>query len=277
MLDYPGMRKFAGFALIALLAACQSRDSKVVAKVGKLSITETEFRRKLSEVAPEYQNYVMTPNGRRQFLDVLIREKMILAAAGDSDVRTSQPFKAEMDKLKAELAERLAGGREQLLTQLWLDDLRKKGILGVSDEEVRQYHEQNPYEVDVRHILLATAEEAEAILKKIKGGQNFAAMAQTKSLDADTAVNGGRMPPVIYGEVIPELEDVTFKARVGETVGPIKSKFGYHLVRKETQRPTSFSKIEERIRKVLEKQKLDRHLQSLQSRYPVEVMDVQLN
>ena len=272
------MKRLAISALIpALLFACKMQEGKVIAKVGKLTLTDVEFRRKLTEVAPEYQNYVMTPNGRRQFLDVLIREKMILAAAGDSDTRHGPQFKTEMDRLKAEMAERLATGREYLLTQLWLEELKKKGTLSVTDEEVRQHHGQYPAEVEVRHVLLATAEEAEAALRKIKGGASFAMIAQTKSLDAETASTGGKMKPVIYGEIIPELEDVAFKARVGETVGPVRSKFGYHIVKKESQRNLPFDKSEERVRRVLEKQKLDRHLQSLQSRYPVEVMDVQLN
>lgn len=264
-------------AVLASSGCDRFKRGTVLAKVGKLKITESEFRRKLAEVKPEYQNYVLTPNGRRQFLDILIREKMILAAAVDSGVTRAPDFKAQFDKIEAEEADRLAEGRDYLLTRLWFEELRRKGVLSVSEAEVRQYHARHPNEVDVRHILLATPEEAEVVLKKARAGTNFAGLAQAKSLDADTAASGGRMHPALYGEIIPELEDVVFSSKVGEVVGPVRSKFGYHVLRKEAQRTIPFANVEERIRRVLEKAKLDDHLKTLQSRYRVEVLDAQFH
>ena len=273
---FPAVRA-CGAALLAgcLVWGCRFHRDPVLAKVGKWKITESEFQRKLGEVAQEYQNYVQTPAGRKRFLDVLIREKMILAAATDSGAGSSPEFRAEMDRLRAEEAARLAEGRNYLLTRLWLDDLRRRGVIAVSAEEVRQYNRKHPYEVKVRHILFDAPKEAEAALHRLRGGANFAAMAKDKSVDADTAAMGGLMRPAIYGEIIPELEDVVFQARVGEIVGPVRSKFGYHVLRKESQRRIPFDEAESRIRRVLEKEKLDQYLQSLQSRYPVEVFDAQ--
>lgn len=265
--------KWAPLAALAILAACKGREP-VVAKVGGLAITESEFRGKLSDVAPDYQNYVLTPNGRRQFLDVLIREKLVLAAAADSGVGRSSEFRAEWDRIKAEDERALAQARDRLMIHLWREDLRQKGVLRVTDDEVKDKHARHPNEVSVRHILLATPEEAEAALKKLRAGANFAALAKD-SLDADTAAEGGRMKPALYGEIIPELEDVVFNSRVGELVGPVRSKFGYHVLKKEQQRPTKLPDAQDRIRIILEKQKLDGHLQTLQARFPVEVVDVQ--
>lgn len=259
--------------LAGLGVACKERDP-IVARVGRLEITEMEFRNKLGDVAPDYQNYVLTPNGRRQFLDVLIREKLILAAANDSAVHRSPEFKSEWTRLKADEELKLAHARDYLMIKFWREDLRRKGVLRVSDEEVRDRHGRYPNEVQVRHILLGNPEDAEAALKQLRAGGNFAALAKS-SLDADTAANGGRMRPALYGEVLPELEDVVFRGRVGELVGPIRSKFGYHVLRKESEKPVRLEEAQERLRMILEKQKLDQHLQSLQARFPVEVVDVQ--
>lgn len=271
------MRNLTGFFLLLALAACSGRDP-VLAKVGKLKITTSEFQRKLGEVAPEYQNYVQTPHGRRQFLDVLIREKMILAAASDSGVQKSPEYGRQLAELKAEAEERLREGREYLLTQLWLDDLRKKGIVSVTDDEVHKYYQEHPLEIEVRHILLPGPEEAGAVLKMVRRG-DFAKIAKEKSLDAETASEGGLMRPAMYGEVIPELEDVVFspQTKLGQIVGPVRSKFGYHIMRKESERRLPFAQAEDRIRKVLEKQKLDQYLQSMQARYPVEVINAQFD
>lgn len=266
--------KRAAAALILLASAGACRREPVVARVGSLEITESEFRSKLGDVAPDYQNYVLTPNGRRQFLDVLIREKLILAAAEDSGVQRSQAFKAKWEQLRAEEERKLAQGREYLTITLWREDLRNRGVLKVSDKEVADQYARYPKEALVRHILFASAEDAEAALKKLRSGANFAVMAKD-SLDAETAADGGRMKPALYGEIIPELEDVVFKGKVGELVGPIRSKFGYHVLKKDAEKPVRLDDVRERIRIILEKQKLDQYLQTLQPRFPVEVVDVQ--
>ncbi len=269
------MRRLFLLLLPALFVACKGGRDPVIAKVGRYRITESEFRSKLADVAPDYQNYVISPNGRRQFLDVLIREKMVLAAAADSGVQRSPEFKTQFAQIKADEQARLAQARDYLTIRLWRQELNRRGVLSVSDEEVREHHRKHPMEVGLRHILLASADEAESALHKIQSGKPFSALAKSASLDAETAAVGGKMKPTIYGEIIPELEDVAFRMKTGETAGPVRSKFGYHLLRKESEHAVPFREAEPRIRMILEKQKLDLHLQSLQSRYPVEVVDAQ--
>ena len=258
----------------AALAGCR-RKEPVVAKVGPLTITEGEFSRKLGEVSQSYQSYVITPNGRRQFLDILIREKMILAAAKGAGTERSTDFKAQMARLRSEEEERLREGHDYLLTQMWLEQLRDKGTLKTTEDEARDYWKRHPTEVEVRHILLATSSEAEQLAKKARGGANFAQLAKERSLDAATAAQGGKMSSTLYGEIIPDLEDVVFRMRVGEIGGPIKSKFGYHVIKKDSEKKISFEDARERILRLIEKQKLDRYLQSVQEKYPVEVVDEQ--
>jgi hypothetical protein len=258
-------------------AACRGDKDPVLARVGKLKITQSEFQRKLTEVSAGYQDYVLTSSGRRQFLDVLIREKLVLASAQHSDVPRSADFRARLEQLRRDEEDRVRDGSEALLTTLWVEDLRARGELKVSDAEVRGYIVKNPMEVEVRHVLLATPAKAEAVARKLRAGANFAKVAQEESLDASTASQGGKFPPLMYGEVIPELEEVVFKMRVGEIGGPLKSKFGYHVVKKDSERRLSADseEIRERVSHLLEKQKLDAYLQQMQEKFPVEVVDEQ--
>ena len=258
---------------VAALAACRGEKDPTVATVGKLKISQSEYRRKLAEVSSGYQDYVLTPSGRRQFLDVLVREKLVLAAAQQSDVPRSADFRSRLERLRKEEEERVREGGEYLLTTMWVEDLRKRGALKVEDSEIAEYLEKHPNEVDMRHILLATPEKAEEVAKRLRGGANFAKLAKDESLDAATAAEGGRLPPSLYGEVIPELEEVVFRMRAGEIGGPLKSKFGYHVLRKEGERRLSAEEGRERVLRLLEKQKLDRHLQSIQEKFPVEIVD----
>ncbi|MFA6003521.1 MAG: peptidylprolyl isomerase [Elusimicrobiota bacterium] len=266
--------RYSLLLLVLLPLACRNKDV-VVAKVGPIKITQSEFHRKLTDVAQNYQNYVATPNGRRQFLDILIREKLVLAAAQASDVPKSVDFRLQLDRLRSDEEERLREGREYLLTRLWLEDLRQKGTLQVGAEEIRDYLRKYPNEIDVRHILFATSPEAEEVAKKARKGASFPALAKQYSLDAATAEDGGKMAPAIYGEIIPELEDIVFRMRIGEIAGPIKSKFGYHVLKKESEHRLDPAEAHDRVARLLEKQKLDRYLRSVQEKYPVEVVDEQ--
>lgn len=258
-------------------AACHGDRDPVLARVGKLKITQSEFQRKLAEVSSGYQDYVLTPSGRRQFLDVLIREKLVLAVAQHSDVSRSAEFRGRLEQLRRDEEDRVRDGSESLLTSLWVEDLRARGELKVSDAEVREYVAKYPMEVDIRHVLLAAPEKAEVVAKKLRSGANFAKVAKEQSLDASTASQGGKFPPLMYGEVIPELEEVVFRMRVGEIGGPLKSKFGYHVVKKDAEHRLSPDSEEtrERVTRLIEKQKLDRYLQQMQEKFPVEVVDEQ--
>lgn len=269
---YPNRYLLTASALF-FLSGCSRGD--VLASVGSAQVTKAEFDRKLSDVAQEYQTYLMTPAGRRQFFDILVREKLMLAAASDSRVARSSEFKDAMAKFDAEQKQRLKEYREYLLTKMWLEELRQDGVISVTDAEVDLYYREHPKEVSVRHILVSGAEEAKSLVKQLRSGSNFKALAKSKSIDAETAANGGEVPPFLFGELLPELGDVAFQMRVGEIAGPVRSRFGYHIVRKESERTLSKDQAKDRVRRLLEKKKLDQHLEALRPRYPVRILDPQ--
>ncbi len=267
------MKRAHSAVLLALFfAACRGEKDPVVARVGKLKITQSEFSRKLGEVSQGYQEYVLSPSGRRQFLDVLIREKLVLAAAQQSEVPRSPEFRAQLEKLRREEEDRVREGGDYLLTSMWVEDLRRRGELKVDESDVRDYLMKHPVEVDMRHVLLGTPEAAAEVAKRLRAGANFAKVAKEESLDAATAADGGKLPTSLYGEVIPELEEVVFRMRMGEIGGPLKSKFGYHVLRKDGEKKVSLKDGRARVARLLEKQKLDAYLQSIQAKFPVEVI-----
>ncbi|MEK7232463.1 MAG: peptidylprolyl isomerase [Elusimicrobiota bacterium] len=268
-------RAYIAVFLVVFVAACRGERDVVIARVGKLKITQSEFQRKLGEVSQGYQDYVLSPSGRRQFLDVLIREKLVLAAAQQSDVPRSAEFRAQLERLRKEEEDRVREGGDYLLTSMWIEDLRRRGELKIDESEVRDYLAKHPVEVDVRHVLLGTPDLAAAVAERLRSGANFAKIAKEESLDAATASDGGKLPASLYGEVIPELEEVVFHMRTGEIGGPLKSKFGYHVLRKDGERKVTLADGRVRVAHLLEKQKLDAHLQSIQAKFPVEVVDEQ--
>ncbi|WP_152394110.1 peptidylprolyl isomerase [Paenibacillus guangzhouensis] len=170
-------------------------------------------------------------------------------------------------------------GFNQMLTQynLTLEALRKEMVpqvqltklltpkVSVTDQEVKDYYEANkasmstPEQVRASHILVKTKEEADAIEKELKGGADFATLAKEKSTDTGSKANGGDLNFFGKGQMVPEFEEAAFKLKVGEISEPVKSDYGYHIIKvtekKEAINPTLDDKKVE-IKEQLTKQKI---------------------
>ena len=269
MLDLKHMKRlFTLLAAVLALSACSKQDGKVVARVGSEKITESYLQEKFSEISPAAQAYLATNPGRKQFLDVLIHERLMLMAARKSRVAAGEDYKGRVRQKEAEMKQTLQDYKDFMLTRMWVEDMRSNE-LKVTDEEARDYYQKYPYKVTLAHILLSNSEEAEKVMRKIKTGADFEKTAREYSLDKETV----RLPPVMYGEFMPELEDMAFKMRVGETQGIVKTPLGFHIIKKLAQDKADPATALERVRKILEKKKFDAYLAKFQDKMKVEVTD----
>ena len=251
-----------------LLAACGRQDGKVIAKVGSEKITETYLQEKFAEISPAAQEYLSSKPGRKQFLDVLIHERLMLLAARKSRVASGDDYKGRVRQKEAEMKDTLQAYKDFMLARMWIEDMRE-GELKVTDQEVQEYYQKYPSKVTLAHILLPSYEEAEKVMKKLKGGADFDRTAKEFSLDKETV----RLPPVMYGEFMPELEDMAFKMKTGETQGIVKTPMGFHIIKKLGQDRAAQPEALERARKIMEKKKFDAYLAKFQEKNKVEVTD----
>ena len=98
----------------------------------------------------------------------------------------------------------------------------------------------------VRHILLKDEKTANEVLAKLRGGADFAAVAQTSSIDTVSAAAGGDLGLSEKGAFVPAFADVAFAAKVGELRGPVKTEFGFHIIKVdsiETGRSKTFDEV----------------------------------
>lgn len=262
------MKKLTLLLPFLLLAACSDRDGKTVAKIGSEKITEDYLQRKFMEISPAAQVYLATKPGRRQFLDVIIHERLMLMAARKSRVASDKEYKDRVKQKETEMNEMLQEYRDFMLTKMWVEHMRD-GELKVTDQEVEDYYRAHPQKVTLAHILLPSYEEAEKVIRKIKAGADFDRTAKEFSLDKETV----RLPPVMYGEFLPELEDMAFKMRVGEVQGIVKTQLGFHIIKKLAQDTAPRDQSMDRVRKILEKKKFDAYLAKFQDKAKVEVLD----
>lgn len=261
-------------SVCAFLFSCQGKktNEKNIARVGGSIITESYLEEKMAELGPEANKFLSSSPGRKQFLDMLISEKLVKMASENSPVRNSKEYRQRVEEMRKESENRLKEYREYLLTKMFMEDLKKKE-LEVTDAEIKDYAASHPKMVSLDHVVADTYEKAEEILKKIKSGVSFSKVLQDKKYEGTVA--GGSLPLILPGEFVPELEDMIVKMKVGEVQGVVASKIGFHIIKKNSETPLDLKKIEnsERVRRVLEKKKFDEYLAKLQKRYKVEVLD----
>ena len=144
---------------------------------------------------------------------------------------------------------------------------RVAGDAEPSDKEIQNYYEKNkeaqfttPEQRCVRHILFNKdqKEKAEEVKKELEDGGDFAKLAKENSQDPGSAANGGDLGCLGKGETVPEFEQAAFGAEQGEIVGPIKTEFGYHILKVTDVKPEqtrSLQEVESQIRSQLATEK----------------------
>lgn len=122
----------------------------------------------------------------------------------------------------------------------------------VTDEDVKKYFEENkasydtPEEVKASHILVATKEEAEDILKQLKNGADFAKLAKEKSTDPGSKDQGGDLGYFPRGKMAKEFEDTAFKLKDGELSGVVKTDLGYHIIKRTGYKAAHAATLDEK-------------------------------
>jgi peptidyl-prolyl cis-trans isomerase D len=137
------------------------------------------------------------------------------------------------------------------------------GAPAVSDQQIQQYYQghqkdyQVPEEVKVRHILIkvdagadpkvdaAAKQKAEDLLKQIKGGADFAALAKANSDDPGSKEQGGELGMIQRGVTVPPFENAAFGLQPGQISEVIKTRFGYHIIKVEEKQTAHLKSLDE--------------------------------
>ena len=262
-----------GFAQQQPAAAAKAQSDPIVIAAGDLEIRQSEFESALRTLPPEYQQYASGP-GKRQFAEDYLRMKM-LAAEG---------MKHGLDK-DPDVIRQLNLMRENLVANAQLQRIEKE--IAIPEEQLRKEYEENKnqYEqVAAKHILIAfkgspaaqagkpelTEEQAKAKAEELKAqiaaGTAFEELAKKESDDLGSGSQGGSLGEFGRGQMVPEFEKAAFEAKVGEVVGPVRTQFGYHLIKVESHEHTPFEEVrqtlerntrQERLQAALDKMKAD--------------------
>jgi peptidyl-prolyl cis-trans isomerase C len=250
--------------------ASPADDSEVVARVNGKAITEkdldaaaTDFQEELARV-PEAQR-------RGQLLNALIDLTLIAQQAEKDGVDKTADFQRRIDLLRTR-ALRSEFVRTKILPQANDEAVRKR-----YDEEVAKMDQ--PEEVKASHILVDTEDEAKAIIEQLKAGGDFAAIAKEKSKDPGSGANGGDLGYFTKGMMVPEFEQAAFALEVGKfTETPVKSQFGYHVIKlddRRKQEPPKFEAVASQVGQLVMADAYQKVLADLKKDGKVEILKPQ--
>jgi len=233
---------------------------QVVLTVGSEKVTESMFQEIISSLPAQQQAQLTTPEARRSLAEQIAELKVMAQEARSRKLDQSAAVKT---KLALQSDQVLANAVFQQLTAGDPDDAALRSYYAA--------HKQEWDEVKARHILIRMQgsrvplrdgqkelSDAEALAKakevraKIVGGAKFEDQAKVESDDTGSGENGGDLGTFGAGQMVPEFDEVVFKAPVGQVTEPIKTAFGYHLILVEERKSKPFeearAEIEQKIR-----------------------------
>lgn len=244
-------------------------EAKILATVGTKTITEADvdaFIMQLGQRGQAYQN----PQGRTMVLEQLINKALLVLDATRNLYERDPEFKAELARVKEDLLANYA-------VEKAVRDVR------VNDADVEAYYNENKAQfvqgptVNASHILVDSEEKANEILAKINAGEITFEDAAKEFSTCPSGKEGGSLGDFGRGQMVPEFDEACFTMEVGAVSAPVKTQFGYHIIRlnskgEETEMP--FDAIKAQLKEKLMQDKQQAAYQSklnqLKILYPVD-------
>lgn len=228
--------------LLGQPAPAPAQDAgKVVATVNGVAITEGDLKLAEDEIGRDLGN-LPDATKRRVLVEFLIENNLFAKAAENAKLSQGASFD-----------ERMKYWRNRALRDAYFD---KEINSSVSEDAAKAYYNDQvkalkpKEEVEARHILVDTEEKAKELKKKIDEGADFAEMAKEQSKDPGTKDDGGMLGYFSTGQMVPAFEQAAFALKNGEVSAPVKSQFGWHLIKVEDRRqkpPPTFDEVKDRI------------------------------
>ena len=269
--------------LVIGLVACKQQEN-VIATVGSEKITEEMFTERVNSAPPAYQAYINTEQGKKQFIDLFVREKIIVESAKEAKINKSQEYKQAIKDFELEQKRQFKDYQDGLMMEMFLNNLQTS--LATTDEEVNKYYEEhktdftNPVAIVVKHILVQSKEDAKTALDRLKNKEPFDKVAKEMSTDTISAQKGGLIGPFKKGELIPEFEKVAFNLNKGEISDMVETPFGIHIITKVSEEnlpAVSEDVAKEEIKRTIEKQKIEKWFETTKNKLNVKVDYEKLN
>jgi peptidyl-prolyl cis-trans isomerase C len=241
-------------------------EDTILAVINGETVTERDFRLML----PKYDTELKTvpPPQKAQIMRDIVTQRLLAIEGKKQKLDKSAVFNARKRSIvDAALA--------QAAVQHFL-----QGDGAVSEKDMRAFYKKNEKafikeDVSASHILLKSRKEAEAVLADLKAGKDFAKLAAEKSI-GPSGPKGGDLGTFARGQMVPEFEKAAFALKAGEVGGPVKTKFGFHIIKvtaRSGAKAVPFKQVVAQIRENMIGQKLGAYFKKLKEAAKIEIKD----
>ena len=230
--------------------AAQDKDP-VVAKVNGVEIHQSDLA-----VAEEEAGQLppMTPDAKKDYLVQFMADMILVSKAAETEKLADSPdFKRHMEVARRKLL------MAELLQSVGKKALTDEAMHKVYDDAVKQMGEQK--EVRARHILIRAApgdekagkaaeDKIKATIARLKKGEDFEKVAKEVTEDPSGKANGGDLGYFTKDQMVPEFAEAAFKLNKGDISEPVKTQFGWHVIKVEDSRvkpPPTFDEVKPQI------------------------------
>ncbi|MGO1469398.1 MAG: peptidyl-prolyl cis-trans isomerase [Tissierella sp.] len=247
-------------------------ENKIVAKVNGKEISQQDVFKFLNEIDPQVASQFNTPEGIQKVIEELINQELIYLDAKENNVDEEKEYMQLLEDSKVALLKSYA------LNKLIAD-------ISVSEEELEKYYEEHkdyfkkPESRVASHILVTDEEEANKIYKEIEEGLSFEDAAKKYST-CPSKEKGGNLGEFSRGQMVPEFENEAFSMEIGVISKPVKSQFGYHIIRVEEkieEQTRSFeeakAEIQQQLLRLKQQEEYLGKIEKLEEKYKVEKFD----
>ncbi len=249
-----------------LTSGCGS-DEEVLAVVGDHKITTTEFYDFYGRGNRQFASAQEEFDSKREALDSLIIVRLLVGAA----------YEKGLDQ-REELQRVLLANRDRFL----LDALYERRIADKAEPskaEIKRFWDKLEHRIRASHILVDDPDTAQMILEKLQAGESFEKLAFEYSKDPSAKRNKGDLGYFVWGAMVPEFQEAAFQMEVGEVSPPVKSDFGYHIIKLVDRLPNeargSLEQMSEEIAQQLkrnqEKKLMEEFLEEIRERYTIDI------
>jgi peptidyl-prolyl cis-trans isomerase C len=243
-----------------------SGSDPVIARVNGVDIKQSDLALAEEDVGGDMQS--ASPEAKREQLIAYLADIVMVTQAADKKKLGDNP----------EFKRRLAFLRNKLLMGFGLQEaskaaLTEEALQQTYDDAVKSMNGQD--EVRARHILVENEDEAKAIVDQLKGGADFATLAKEKSKDPGAA-DGGDLGYFTKDQMVPQFSEVAFKMYPGQLSNPVKTQFGWHVIKledKRTKQPPEFDKVKDQIEAYLARKAQTEYIAMLRQSAKIERLD----
>ncbi len=247
-----------------------------VAKIGNKVITVADIDKELSKIPPQFASYFSSEKRKRQYVQNLVDREVFSKEAEEKGYLNRPDVKKRIEDFK-----------KRLLWAEYVRDLSQMNTnVNVSDDVLKKYYEEHikdytePEKVHAKHILVKTKEDAEKVLAELKKGTKWDDVARKYSIDKSNASKGGDLGTFTRGRMVKPFEDAVFSMKPGEISGPVKTKYGYHIIKLISKTPSKVkpfdmvkSVVKNRYLNQLRQKRIEEERNKLYAKYGAVIYD----